>query len=247
MLYLIRGRAGSGKTAEMRNIIAEMANNGGSRPLLLVPEQFSFETERIMLKLLGPKNLKNIDIFSFPRMAFSELKNNGQVSLKTADNGVKAAIMSETLMQLDGRLNIFSNVRHNSTALNPLVDFCKELKYCCIDSEFLQEKLEDSTNSFLKNKLIELDLIRNSYEALLTQSYFDDSDVVGVFTKLANERVYFKNKTLFLDGFRDFSKQELECLKIALSQCDNVYITVCVDNNTRKFSSLYYMIHFLFS
>lgn len=241
MLHLLKGRAGSGKTAKMREIISQLAENGGSRPLLLVPEQFSFETERIMLELLGPKNLKNIDIFSFPRMAFSELRKKGISNLKTADNGIKAAIMSEALMQLDGKLHVFSNVRHNSTALSPLVDFCKELKYCCIDSDSLTEKLEGSTNSFLKNKLTELDLIRNTYEALLTQSYFDDADAVSVFAETANESSYFKNKTLFLDGFRDFSKQESECLKVALSQCDDVYITVCVDEKVRKFSSLYYM------
>ena len=241
MLHLIKGRAGSGKTAKMREIISQMAENGSSRPLLLVPEQFSFETERIMLELLGPKNLKNIDIFSFPRMAFYELQKKGLSNLKTADNGIKAAIMSEALMQLDGRLDIFSNVRHNSTALSPLIDFCKELKYCCIDSDSLAEKLENSTNSFLKNKLTELDLIRNTYEALLTQSYFDDSDAVSVFTNLATQSGFFKNKTLFLDGFRDFSKQELECLKLAFSQCDDVYITICVDEKVKKFSSLYYM------
>ncbi len=244
MLHLLKGRAGSGKTAKMREIISQMAEKGGSRPLLLVPEQFSFETERIMLELLGPKYLKNIDIFSFPRMAFSELQKRGLANLKTADNGIKAAIMSEALMQLDGKLKIFSNVRHNSTALSPLVDFCKELKYCCIDSDSLNEKLENSTNSFLKNKLTELDLIRNTYEALLTQSYFDDADAVSVFTETALESGYFKNKTLFLDGFRDFSKQELECLKLALSQCDDVYITVCVDKKVGKFSSLYYMKEF---
>ncbi len=244
MLHLLKGRAGSGKTAKMREIISQMAENGGSRPLLLVPEQFSFETERIMLELLGPKNLKNIDIFSFPRMAFSELQKKGLSNLKTADNGIKAAIMSEALVQLDGKLNIFSNVRHNSTALSPLVDFCKELKYCCIDSDSLNEKLENSSNSFLKNKLSELDLIRNTYEALLTQSYFDDADAVSVFTAIATEGGYFKNKTMFLDGFRDFSKQELECLKVALSQCDDVYISICVDEKVRKFSSLYYMKEF---
>ncbi len=241
MLHLIKGRAGSGKTAKMRQIIFQMAEGSGSRPLLLVPEQFSFETERIMLQLLGPKNLKNIDIYSFPRMAFSELQKKGAGNLKTADNGIKSAIMSEALMQLEGRLNIFSNVRHNSTALSPLVDFCRELKYCCIDSESLNEKLEGSTNSFLKNKLTELDLIRCSYEALLTQSYFDDSDAVSLFTEAAVETGYFKNKTLFIDGFRDFSKQELECLKLALAECDDVYITVCVDEKVKKFSSLYYM------
>lgn len=241
MLHLVKGRAGSGKTAKMREVILTLAENENSRPLLLIPEQFSFETERILLNLLGPKKLKKVDFLSFQRMALLELKKSGVLNLKTADNGIKAAIMSEALLQLEGQLSIFSNVRHNSTALNPLVDFCKELKYCCIDSDSLNEKLENSTNSFLKNKLTELDLIRNSYEALLTQSYFNDTDSISVFTELAVKNKYFKNKTLFLDGFRDFSKQELECLKVAFSQCDDVYIALCVDENVRKFSSLYYM------
>lgn len=241
MLHLLKGRAGSGKTAKMREIISDLSENGNSKPLLLVPEQFSFETERIMLQLLGPKKLKNIEIFSFPRMAFSQLQRQGKANLKTADNGIKAAIMSEALIQLEGKLNIFSNVRHNSTALSPLIDFCKELKYCCIDSDSLTQKLENSDNSFLKNKLSELDLIRNSYEALLTQSYFDDADAVGVFTETAIESGFFKNKTLFLDGFRDFSKQELDCLKLAFSQCDDVYVTICIDEQAGRFSSLYYM------
>ena len=143
MLHLLRGRAGSGKTEKIRGIISSMAQNSSSKPLLLVPEQFSFETERAMLKILGPRYLKNIDVFSFPRMVFSELKKSGAVQLKTADNGVKAAIMSEALLQLEGQLNIFGNVRHNSTALNPLVDFCKELKYCCIESDDLIKKLDN--------------------------------------------------------------------------------------------------------
>ena len=62
MLYLLKGRAGSGKTEKMRGIISQKAQDGSGKPLFLVPEQFSFETERAMLKILGPKNLKNIDI-----------------------------------------------------------------------------------------------------------------------------------------------------------------------------------------
>lgn len=241
MLHLLRGRAGSGKTEKIRGIISSMAQNSSSKPLLLVPEQFSFETERAMLKILGPRYLKNIDVFSFPRMVFSELKKSGAVQLKTADNGVKAAIMSEALLQLEGQLNIFGNVRHNSTALNPLVDFCKELKYCCIESDDLIKKLDNSSNDLLKKKITELDLIRNTYEALLEQSYFNDTEALSIFTKIAAENGFFRNKTLFLDGFRSFSKQEFECLAIAFSQCDDVYITLCVDDETRKFSALYYM------
>lgn len=43
MLQLILGRAGSGKTTELYRRIGQVAEAGG-QAILLVPEQFSFET-----------------------------------------------------------------------------------------------------------------------------------------------------------------------------------------------------------
>lgn len=241
MVYLVKGRAGSGKTQYIRDLMGDLAGKQGSRPLLLVPEQFSFETERAMLKLLGAKGLKGIDIFSFPRMASSALKNTGLIKNNIPDKGVKSAIMSETLIQLQDKLEIFKNFRHNASALDSLLEFCKELKYYCIDSELLNEKLSVMEDCFLKSKLQELDLINEAYCASLTQSYFDDTELLTIFTKYAIENEYFKNKTVILDGFRTFTKQESECLSVAFSQADNVYITVCVNEAPFKFSAFYFM------
>ena len=69
MLYLIKGRAGSGKTAWVREKIKGIIEAGENKPLLLVPDQFSFENERSLLSLLGAKNMKKVDVFSFPRLA----------------------------------------------------------------------------------------------------------------------------------------------------------------------------------
>ena len=123
MLYLIKGRAGSGKTGFLRKKITETLKKSQSKPLLIIPEQFSFETERAMLKILGPQNLKGIDILSFSRMAYSALKNTTYLSKNFPDDGVRAALMSEALNQLDGRLNVFGSCKSNAPALAPLVDF----------------------------------------------------------------------------------------------------------------------------
>ena len=73
MLYLIKGRAGSGKTHYLHNIISEKLNI--TEPLLIVPEQFSFETERSLLKTFGAQGFKKITLSSFSRLATSTLKN----------------------------------------------------------------------------------------------------------------------------------------------------------------------------
>ncbi len=237
MLYLIKGRAGSGKTNFLRQKLLETLNNSESRPLLIIPEQFSFDTEKAMLKLLGARRMKQFDIFSFSRLALSSLKNTEYLTKNIPDAGVRNVLMSEVLKELDGRLSIFTYSKSNNDTLSALVDFSKELKYCSIDDDLLKEKTEALDGGFLKEKLKELTLINGAYNALVSQSFFDDTDAVRILTDYAIECGLFKNKTVFIDGFRTFTKQEADCFQVMLSQADDVYVTLCIDENPERFSS----------
>ena len=237
MLYLIKGRAGSGKTNFLRQKLVETLNNSKSRPLLIIPEQFSFDTEKAMLRLLGAKRMKQFDIFSFSRLALSSLKNTMHLTKNIPDAGVRNVLMSEALRELEGRLKIFTYSKANNDTLSALVDFSKELKYCSIDGDLLNEKTEALESGFLKEKLKELSLIDEAYNALVSQSFFDDTDAVSILTDYAIETGLFKNKTVFIDGFRTLTKQEFDCLEVMFSQADNVYITLCTDERPKRFSS----------
>ncbi len=241
MLYLIKGRAGSGKSNYLRQKLLETLNNSQSKPLLIIPEQYSFDTEKAMLKSVGPRMLKKFEILSFSRLAFHFLKNTPHLNKAIPDLGVRKVLMSEALKALDGRLNIFTYSKANSDTLGALVDFSKELKYCSIDGDFLKERTELLPEGFLKEKIKELSLINEGYDALVSQSYFDDTDSVRILTEYAIENNIFKNRSIFVDGFRTLTKQEFDCLEVMLSQADNVYITLCIDEHPKRFSSFDYI------
>lgn len=243
MLHLIKGRAGSGKTAYMRELISKQLDNAHSKPLLIIPEQFSFESERSMLKLLGAKKLKLIDIFSFSRLATWALQGT-RGDFTVPGDGVRLALMSEAILSLQGRLQIFDRCFNNKGALESLVDFCKELKYCCIDEDELTAKTDLLGEGFLRNKLTEINLINSTYDALVTQSYFDDTDAVHLLYEYAVDNKLFVGKTVYFDGFRAFSKQELQCFSAMLNQADDVYVTLCCDKTRKSFSPFKYIDEF---
>ena len=60
MLHVIYGRAGSGKTQYVRELLAGRCENGERNLLLLTPEQYSFESERAMLRRLGPRKAQGV-------------------------------------------------------------------------------------------------------------------------------------------------------------------------------------------
>ena len=112
MLHIVTGRSGSGKTTWVREKIKELINIESEKPLLLVPDQFSFENERAMLGLLGAKDMQKIQVFSFPRLAMSNLDSKILQGKMFASDGVRMAYMSEALNELSGELKIFSKARH---------------------------------------------------------------------------------------------------------------------------------------
>ena len=63
MLQFIYGAAGSGKSNWVMNSIAEAVKTK-EKIMLLVPEQFSFESERNLLSLLGEHGFSHVEVYS---------------------------------------------------------------------------------------------------------------------------------------------------------------------------------------
>ena len=77
MLQFVEGTSGSGKTDTIRHMLMEKAKTGEEKLLLLVPEQNSFENERAMLRLMGPKEAGRITVTSFTRMVDLVMRQTG--------------------------------------------------------------------------------------------------------------------------------------------------------------------------
>ncbi len=67
MLQFILGRAASGKTYTVTEKVAECLTKGID-PVLLVPEQFSFESEKNILARVGDGVAQRVSVISFTRL-----------------------------------------------------------------------------------------------------------------------------------------------------------------------------------
>ena len=77
MLNLILGRAGTGKTETVRHMLVDRARAGGKNLYLIVPEQYSFETEKTILRMAGPRYAAQIQVLSFTRLAEAAFLRRG--------------------------------------------------------------------------------------------------------------------------------------------------------------------------
>ena len=236
MLNIITGRTGSGKTRYIRSLAAEIAQNSSGKAVIIVPEQFSFETERGMLEILGNEKINNVEILSFSRIAERLLSLYGKLNKKTADDGTRAVLMSLAVETLDDKLSAFNRYRKSPVLIGNLLDFYREMKKCCITSNELAGLSEKVKKQSFAKKLNELSLFFGCYDALITQNFQDDCSYLDMLYDLLGEVQYFGGKTVFVDAFSGFSAQEYKILERIISTADETYVTFCCDtakNNER--------------
>ncbi len=231
MLNIITGRTGSGKTRLIRSMAAEIAKNESGKAVIIVPEQFSFETERGMLQLLGNSKINNVEILSFSRIAERLLSQYGKIDKKIADDGVRAVLMSRAIETLEDKLTVFSRYKKFPQLINEILDFHREIKKCLITNDKLDEYANLVSKSSFASKLSELSMIFSCYDTLVSQNFSDSSTHLDMLYDLLFDVEYFKGKTVFLDAFSGFSGQEYNIIEQMMRQADNVYVTFCCDTS----------------
>lgn len=238
MLRLITGRIGSGKTTRIYQEIKSRVEKGES-VMLIIPEQYSFCTEKMMLELLGARGADSVEVVSFTFLCERLLKKYGLNSNPRLDDSTRALMMSLALESVSDSLKVYGKHRYSSTVITRMLKIIKEFRQCSVSSDMLRQTSSAMEDCLLKSKLDELSLVMEAYTSLVSNSYFDDECALDAVCGVLDEHKDFLKKTVFFDGFRGFTSQELNVMERIFSQAQDVYVTVCTDapSTVDEFSS----------
>ena len=241
MLNIITGRTGSGKTRLIRSMATEIAEKVADKVVIIVPEQFSFETEKGMLQLLGNEKINNVEILSFSRIAERLLSQYGKLDKRIADDGVRAVLMSRAIETLDDNLTVYSRYKRFPQLIDDILNFHREMKKCGVSNDCLAEYSTRVKKTTFSTKLSELSQIFACYDALMSQNFSDSNTHLDMLCDLLWDVEYFKGKTVFLDAFSGFSGQEYNVIEQIMRQAEDLYVTFCCDTskNNKRYELFY--------
>lgn len=233
MLRLIKGRAGSGKTKYIENEFVSRVKNGDDGLVLIVPEQFSFECERMFLRSLNASQASRIDVLSFTRMATRLIDEYGCKG-KFIDRGKHAVAMSLALLGVEDELEIYKSRNGRFDFVDGLVGLMGELKHNCVTPEKLIQARNQVKGSVLRKKLAEASLISEAYSAVMSDMFYDSEDRFDILYDLVLKSECFKGKTVAIDSFKGFTRQELKIIGLIAEQADDLIITLCCDGTENE-------------
>lgn len=243
MLQMIIGRAGSGKTEYVFNSIKDKVKQGEDNILLITPEQFSFISERRLLKDLGEEKINCVENSSFSRLS-GEISNSfGGFALPLLSKGAKAVLFKKACDMCKDDLQLFSKNVNNNAFIASAIRIYDEMKACRVSCNDIVSAGKNADKVILSEKLHDIALIMSSYDNLIKDKYTDPAEELTYLYKRLCELDYFTDRTVYIDGFYGFVAQEYKILEVILKQAKSVYITFCSDSfdNNDKYDLFSYV------
>lgn len=230
-LRIVYGRAGSGKSRYCLDGIKESLNRDDGRALILiVPEQFSLQGERNLLKTIGGKGTFRAEVLSFRRLAYRVFNEVGGTVHRHLNNSGKSMMLSRIMDGLKGELQVFSEAARQRGFTGTISKMIAEFKRYDISSEKLKKTTSGiAVSDNLKRKLEDLSLIYTEFENTIHDKYLDsDDDLTRLYDKLDKSR-QFDGAEIWIDEFSGFTPQEFKVIHKLLEKAERVTICLCAD------------------
>lgn len=212
MLRLLLGKDWTANRAEILGRIASDVRQKKGNRILLVPELVTHETERALCAAAGDTSSRFAEVLSFTRLARRVAQSVGYAAAECLDDGGRVVAMASAARQLSSKLKAYAAVETKPEFLTGLIDGIDEFKRCCITPEDLSGAANQTEGS-LAQKLEELSLIMDAYDALCAQGKADPRDQMTWLLEQLEEGTFAQEHVFYIDGFPDFTRQNLAIIQ----------------------------------
>ena len=231
MLYILMGRAKTGKSNTVLRRIAELGDS--SQQILLVPEHASHQAEVDLCRICGPTASRHAEVLSFRRLSDRVLSITGGIAQVTLDAGGKLLTLQKALLEIAPELTVYRRPSQKSAFLQQLLDLFDELRCYEVTPEILYAQAQEIAGA-THDKLCDLSLLYGAYEARLRRPGLDARDRMTKLCDSLEASGYACKKDVFIDGFTYFNAQERRALGILLRQARSVTITLLGEPDSRE-------------
>lgn len=230
-LRFIYGRAGSGKSHFCLNDIKSRIDGGATNPLiLLVPEQYSLQAEKNLIKALGNKGIIKAEVLSFRRLAYRVFDEVGGITFPRINPASKCMIIYKILEKMKDHFKIFSKASKQQGFVNTISDIITEFKKYNVTPLDIEKILCDiNDNNLLKSKLNELNSIYAQFEWSLEERYRDADDDLSLLSEKLERSNQFIGAEVWIDEFSGFTPQEYKVVGKLIKKAGIVNMCLCLD------------------
>lgn len=230
MNELILGHSDLKRSEYVENKLSELfrAPETDKKITVIVPEQYTFETERRFLEMFGEEKVRRISVVSFKRLSKIIFAKKGALNYSFIGDGGKNALLMKAVSEVSPFLKYYPEKSRSLPFISLVSGAISEMKISGISPEDLEKTAALENN----DKLHDISLFASAYGALLSDGSFDSDDYLSVLASEIENSDVFRNTNIICDKFSTFLASEIKVL-LSLAKT-GAELTVTIPSPTAK-------------
>ena len=237
-LQFIIGNSGAGKSYyAYKRIIEDSLKHPEKNYYVIVPEQFTMQTQKALVEMHPGKGILNIDILSFERLAYRVFEETGGGNRKVLEDTGKSMVLQKMVQQHRKELDYLGSQMNKPGYLDEVKSLVSEFMQYDIKEDDLEEMKEKAKDqALLEMKLKDVGVLYQSFKEFLKGHYMTGEEVMDVLLKQLPFSKKLKGAELLFDGFTGFTPIQVNVIRELLVIADRVCVTVTMDEREDAFT-----------
>lgn len=234
-LQLWMGNAGSEKSNKLyQHVVWEAGKHPELTYLIIVPEQFTLQTQHDFVMLHPKHGIMNIDVLSFARLAhrvFEEVGFAAASGILIDDMG-KSLILRRIAGQCEEKLQVLGRNLKKLGYINEIKSVISEFMQYGIGSTEIEQLKNAAQSAMLSQKLEDIQVLYNEFRAYIEEKYTTSEELLERVSAVLKESEKIKKSVVVFDGFTGFTPVQYKVLAALLQNSMDVYVTILMDVNS---------------
>lgn len=236
-LQLILGNSGSGKSYELYNkvIEASIADPKGHF-IVIVPEQFTMQTQKELVSLHPRKGILNIDVLSFQRLAYRIFEELGSDKRTVLEETGKNLLLCKVAIEKKDELQVLGAHLNKLGYITQMKSMISELTQYDVTMDKMDQMIAAAgEKKQLYYKLQDVGILYAGFREKLQGQYITAEEVLEALCQVADRSEILKGSVLALDGFTGFTPIQQKLLERLMVLAKRVMVTITMDANENPF------------
>ena len=230
MLRFIFGASGAGKSRTVYDeFISRSIEETGRNFLIIVPDQFTMQTQLDIIKLHPRHGIMNIDVLSFSRLSHRIFEEVGEIKTGVLDDMGKSLVLRHVAEKLKDELPVIGGNMHKMGYIDEVKSTISEFMQYRIEPGDLDRLLDASKQrGALRSKLLDLQRLYSGFKEYISGSFIAQEETMDILCRALPKSSLIPGSVIVFDGFTGFTPIQYQVIGVLLALADEVVFTCTV-------------------
>jgi ATP-dependent helicase/nuclease subunit B len=230
-LQFIFGNSGSGKSDFLYDSVLKQAKeNKEQQFLIIVPEQFTMQTQRELVERQAQHAIMNVDVLSFARLAYRVFDDLGKQNVVVLEETGKNLVLRKVVEQKKAELKVLGANMNKMGYVGEVKSLISELMQYNVRPDALAEFLEkEPLGEGLRLKMQDVLTMYQGFTEYLKGRYITAEEVLELLYDVAEESKLLCGSVIVLDEFTGFTPIQNRLMEKLLVLAKKVSVSVTMD------------------